>query len=489
MECSAVDDYDNTATLSFAVIVQDTTAPVIDDSDDIIAEATSPDGAMVEYDNPSATDAVDNDVEVSCSPSSGETFALGETTVECSAVDDYDNTATLSFTVIVQDTVPPEITSLTPAQGNTTSNVKPAISADFSDTGSGIDANSAVIAVDGNVIESGFYSVSGSGISYTPYNPLVYDFHTVLVRVSDAVGNTTEVEWTFQVADIDEVAPTATQWPADGAKNAGVNIHPRLDFSEAMDESTLTDVNIKLKKYNGSAAVDASVSISTNSCDGTTIVTIIPDSPLDYDTQYYFFISDSVSDLAGNSIGDDWYAANKSAHEFTTAAEDLPVTSYDIQLNEGWNLISLPLIPDNSGIDAVLGAVSGSVDIVKHYDAETGIWSSYVPGEGGALATMEDGKGYWIFMNTAAVLTVNGGETPDGGGEPVNYPVLENEWNLIGFKSVSDMKAEDYIRDYTDKTLDNDSILWNYKNGSYPSEPLHASDNLEPGYGYWLLIK
>ena len=47
---------------------------------------------------------------MNCAPASGSTFALGGTTVHCSAADQAGNTANGSFTVTVQDTTPPTLT-------------------------------------------------------------------------------------------------------------------------------------------------------------------------------------------------------------------------------------------------------------------------------------------------------------------------------------------------------------------------------------------
>src|SRR5258706_245213 len=73
-------------------------------------EATSAAGAVVPF-NATATDETSPaNPAVTCLPASGSTFALGTTTVNCSATDDHGNTGTNSFTITVQDTTPPTIT-------------------------------------------------------------------------------------------------------------------------------------------------------------------------------------------------------------------------------------------------------------------------------------------------------------------------------------------------------------------------------------------
>jgi hypothetical protein len=74
----------------------------------VTSEATGPDGARVSY-AARARDDADGALEARCSPSSGEVFALGATTVECSARDEAGNDSTASFEVVVRDTTGPEV--------------------------------------------------------------------------------------------------------------------------------------------------------------------------------------------------------------------------------------------------------------------------------------------------------------------------------------------------------------------------------------------
>ena len=97
--CSVTDSGGLTATGSFTVTVQDTTPPSLNLPGNIIVQAGKP--AVVTYPAATATDLVDGSVPVNCSPASGITFALGTTTVNCSATDAHHNTATGSFTVFV----------------------------------------------------------------------------------------------------------------------------------------------------------------------------------------------------------------------------------------------------------------------------------------------------------------------------------------------------------------------------------------------------
>lgn len=92
---------------SFKVKVVDTTAPSLNLPRDFSVPGNGS-GAVVTYDA-NAHDLVDGSVAVSCSPSSGSTFATGTTTVQCTSSDSRNNSATGSFAVTVLEQQPPPV--------------------------------------------------------------------------------------------------------------------------------------------------------------------------------------------------------------------------------------------------------------------------------------------------------------------------------------------------------------------------------------------
>jgi hypothetical protein len=80
--------------------ILDTTPPVLTLPSAITVDATSPAGATVTF-SASATDLVSGTVPVTCGPPSGSSFAIGTTTVACSARDAAGNVANGTFTVTV----------------------------------------------------------------------------------------------------------------------------------------------------------------------------------------------------------------------------------------------------------------------------------------------------------------------------------------------------------------------------------------------------
>ena len=92
------------ATTAVTVAVTDATPPAWGAfPDDIVETAATSDsaGRVVTYPIPTATDAVSPPATVSCAPSSGTTFGVGVTVVECTASDALGNTDRRTFAVRV----------------------------------------------------------------------------------------------------------------------------------------------------------------------------------------------------------------------------------------------------------------------------------------------------------------------------------------------------------------------------------------------------
>ncbi len=89
--CTATDNEGNFATASFDVSVSDTIPPTVMVPSNVLAEATSPAGAVVTYAGATAEDIVSGTLTPTCLPATGSTFPLGTTTVTCTAVDASSN--------------------------------------------------------------------------------------------------------------------------------------------------------------------------------------------------------------------------------------------------------------------------------------------------------------------------------------------------------------------------------------------------------------
>jgi hypothetical protein len=188
----------------------------------------------------------------------------------------------------------------------------------------------------------------------------------------------------------------------------------------------------------------------------------------------------------------DGAAGNTNAaatHTLTYHPGTVYSTGAVIDLVTGWNLISLPLIPDSTLIANVLAGITptGKVISVWSYDAcivdPDDRWLSYAPGAPSDLETMEDGKGYLINMSAPATLVVSGTVLPvDQNSLPPQYDVCIG-YNLIGFKSLTAMDNGVYL---TSDSLSyrHSPIYW--KEAGVWKQLEFTTDEMKPGFGYWV---
>jgi HYR domain-containing protein len=216
--CSAADAAGNSTSGSFTITVTDTTGPALGLPGHLTAEATGAGGASVSF-TTSASDAVDGIVPVTCDRASGDTFALGTTTVTCSAADATGNSTSSSFMISIADTTAPALG----LPGNLTGEASSAGGASVAFTTSASDA------VDGSVPVNCDHA---SGDTF----PLGRT--TVTCWAADGAGNLT-TGW-FYVSVGDSTAP-ALGLPghltaeATGASGASVNF--TTSASDAVDGS------------------------------------------------------------------------------------------------------------------------------------------------------------------------------------------------------------------------------------------------------------
>lgn len=185
--------------------------------------------------------------------------------------------------------------------------------------------------------------------------------------------------------------------------------------------------------------------------------------------------TEDASNNIGSDISNAVFSITEAVVEPTPICTDNSggIWTCDIQLNTGWNLISLPVIFSNTDIATVLTGINDKIILVKYYNS--GEWLNYVPGQVKTLTTMEDGKGYWVNMTNPAVLTVTGTEMPEFSNPSPTYEVVQG-WNLIGLKSTSArMLSSTYLQSLTGSYILSDENNVN-----------RTDDYMNSGEGYWL---
>ena len=195
--CTATDSANQSPTqpLQFDVEVLDVTAPnppTIPPDDFSQVEATGPGGAAVSWSALFAEDAVDGPlVPVDCAPASGSTFAMGTTTVNCTATDMAGLTSDASsFDVTVVDNTAPLISGLTP--------IRTAVA--------GADGTASPDLTDGIVVTD--LVDPAPVLSCLPAGPLAFGETTITCTATDASGNPSFANYVFDVTD--ETGPIIT---------------------------------------------------------------------------------------------------------------------------------------------------------------------------------------------------------------------------------------------------------------------------------------
>jgi hypothetical protein len=150
-----------------------------------------------------------------------------------------------------------------------------------------------------------------------------------------------------------------------------------------------------------------------------------------------------------------------------------PVISYKIGLAKNWNLVSIPVQPENTDVGEVLKGIEGKYMAVHAWNGKE--YESYYPGSASStLKRMEAGRGYWIYMKEKADLEIEGKEARSLSIE------LKKDWNLVGYNSIEGMDTETALGPIGNKVL----VVYGYSasNNSY-----EVAGKLEGGRGYWLL--
>jgi hypothetical protein len=152
----------------------------------------------------------------------------------------------------------------------------------------------------------------------------------------------------------------------------------------------------------------------------------------------------------------------------------------NIQLNSGWNLISLGVVPVNSSIDYIVRDIKWKLIIIKSFDNGG---KTYDPGNPlfSSLKNMDEKHGYWVKMNQSANLTVIGNTNFT---KTIN---LSQNWNLIGYLCNYNRNVTDLFSGVMNSVI----IIKGFENGNGltydPNNPLFSTlKQQKPRYGYWV---
>jgi hypothetical protein len=196
----------------------DTTPPELSLPSDKTLEATGSNGAVSNF-TATATDDVDGSLDVICYPASGSMFALGETTVVCSATDSNGNLAEGNFKVTVLDTKNPTIIPSINNGDLISLQTSPVFTFEAKDdNSSGIKSTSGTI--NGEAIPDDGYIIDQAG---------VYEF---ILSATDSGGNTSTESGIFVVYDSSAGFVTGGGWidSPEGAYKLNTELLGKANF-------------------------------------------------------------------------------------------------------------------------------------------------------------------------------------------------------------------------------------------------------------------
>jgi len=190
--------------------------------------------------------------------------------------------------------------------------------------------------------------------------------------------------------------------------------------------------------------------------------------------------------------------ANDGEDDSEIATAQVIIHEYKIDLYLGWNLISIPLVPegDDVSISNVFGLdVSSKAEKIWSY--KEGKWTYNAPLTSGEWSTASKrlkeivpGYGYYIFMNNETTSYQDGekyygvdyayGENPDIPMPP--QVVLITGWNLIGHYGMNDVDKVEEVQDLSGGILTDLADINMLNKNALPVS------SLVPTIGYWAFI-
>jgi len=149
----------------------------------------------------------------------------------------------------------------------------------------------------------------------------------------------------------------------------------------------------------------------------------------------------------------------------------------DIELVEGWNMISTNVHPEPDSVDWIMQPILDDFLLMRDGDG-----NMYFPSLGiNNLNVWEIENGYKVYATNETVLSVEGLEA-----SPENLPFeLDEGWNMIGYPRNESSSVIVMMED-----IENDMLLIKDANGNlyFPSFNINTIGEMHPGLGYLTYI-
>ncbi|UCE37555.1 MAG: fibronectin type III domain-containing protein [Thermoplasmata archaeon] len=184
-------------------------------------------------------------------------------------------------------------------------------------------------------------------------------------------------------------------------------------------------------------------------------------------------------------------ASYNNSTNYNISIDFVFTTKFAIDLELGWNMISLPLNQTDTNLGKVLENISGDYDAVQWFDITDFVdpWKhNHIskPTSLNDLTDIDKRMGLWIHITNPLGTTLYvPGTAPEIGY--INQITLHNGWNLVGYPSLIERAP-----DSSDLPAEVDMVMWyNASSGLWESwDPgSYSLDNLnllKPGQGLWI---
>lgn len=235
---------------------------------------------------------------------------------------------------------------------------------------------------------------------------------------------------------------------------AGVSVTPELNWEELSGAEGYT---VQVSKNSDMASPIVNQSDITE--------TSFELSGLENGTKYHWRVR-GVNDVGESAWSDIW--------SFTT---EHVIVSDNIILQQGWNLVSSNVAPEESAIEILFSGIIDDLFLVKDGDGKV-----YWPSQGvNSIETWDYRSGYQVYMNDEAVLDITGTSVV-----PSETAIeLSGGWNMTAYFSNTALDPAVALESILNELLiakDNDGGVY------WPEYNTNTLGDMTPGKGYQLYL-
>jgi len=170
----------------------------------------------------------------------------------------------------------------------------------------------------------------------------------------------------------------------------------------------------------------------------------------------------NITIYKGNSTLHSGIELSGGRHELLITANLIENRIYPLSLKVGWNMVSLPLIPDNYSVDSIFGSIS----TLETLPVVTWEFPSFVEVE-----VVEPKIGYWVFTPADTTINVTGKLI-------INTTLnLKGGWNMVGTMGFENLN----ISEIPNQVPQRHAVTW--------IAPSFVETNIiEPGKSAWIFV-